>query len=290
MKIQTEMRDPMLLVGQHNRLKITRINATGAFLATDEGDVLLPGKFIPTGAEPGAEVDVFIYCDSEDRLVATTQTPRAVVGEFALLRVKDIHDAIGAFLDWGLDKDLLLPFAEQSSPVKRGEQVLVRLYLDQYGRIAASARLEKYLQPSDGSLCVGDEVHLMAYGVTDLGVKVIINNRYGGLLFRNELFDTPSRGQRLKGYVRKIRNDGKIDVTLRKGGAQEAATDREVILAALRTSDGFLPLTDKSAPEEIAGLLRLSKKSFKKAVGGLYKEGLIAMTAEGIRLLQAERT
>ena len=279
----------MLLVGHYNRLKISRINATGAFLTTDEGDVLLPGKFIPAGAEPGADIDVFIYCDSEDRLVATTQKPRAVVGEFALLRVKDTHDAIGAFLDWGLDKDLLLPFAEQPSPVDRGEQALVRLYLDQSGRIAASARLEKFLQPADGSLDVGDEVNLMAYAVTELGIKVIINNRFGGLLFRNELYDTPARGQLLKGYVRKIRNDGKIDVTLRKGGAHEARADREVVLAALKTRDGFLPLTDKSPPEEIAGLLRLSKKSFKKAVGGLYKERLIAMTTEGIRLRTNEK-
>jgi predicted RNA-binding protein (virulence factor B family) len=274
----------MLLVGQHNRLNISRINATGAFLKTEEGDVLLPGKFIPAGAEPGSDIDVFIYCDSEDRLVATTQTPRAVVGEFALLRVKDTHAAIGSFLDWGLDKDLLLPFAEQPSPVKKGEQVLVRLYLDQSGRIAASARVEKHLRSADGSLGPGDEVHLMAYAVTDLGVKVIINNKYDGLLFRNELHATPERGQRLKGYVRKIRNDGKIDVTLRRGGAQEAAADREVILAALGARGGFLPLTDKSAPEEIAGVLRLSKKSFKKAVGGLYKEGLIEMPLKGIRL------
>jgi predicted RNA-binding protein (virulence factor B family) len=276
----------MLLVGQYNRLTLSRINATGAFLATDEGDVLLPGKFIPAGAEPGMDLDVFIYCDSEDRLVATTQTPKAEVGEFALLRVTDTHDAIGAFLDWGLDKDLLLPFAEQPSPANTGEQVLVRLYLDQSGRIAASARLEKFLQSADSSLNVGDEVRLMAYGVTDLGVKVIINHRYGGLLFRTELYDTPARGQLLTGYVRKIRTDGKIDVTLRKGGAHEAMKDREIILTALKIRDGFLPLTDKSAPEEIAGALHLSKKSFKKAVGGLYKEGLIAMTAEGIRLRQ----
>jgi predicted RNA-binding protein (virulence factor B family) len=274
----------MLLVGRHNHLTISRINATGAFLATDEGDVLLPGKFIPAGAQPGMDLDVFIYCDSEDRLVATMQIPKAEVGEFALLRVTDIHDAIGAFLDWGLDKDLLLPFAEQPSPANKGEQVLVRLYLDQSGRIAASARLEKFLQPADDSLNVGDEVDLMAYGVTDLGVKVIINHRYGGLLFRTELYDTPARGHQLTGYVRKIRTDGKIDVTLRKGGAHEAMKDREIILTALRTRDGFLPLNDKSAPEEIAEALHLSKKSFKKAVGGLYKEGLIAMTAVGIRL------
>ncbi len=274
----------MPVVGQYNRLIISRINATGAFFSTDEGDLLLPGKFIPAGAEPGMEMNVFIYCDSEDRLVATTQTPKGVVGDITLLRVKDIHDNIGAFLDWGLDKDLLLPFAEQPAPLNIGEQVLVRLYLDQSGRVAASARLNKFLSPADGSLGIGDEVDLIAYAITDLGVKVVINNRHDGLLFRSELFDTPPRGKRLKGYIRKIRSDGKIDVTLRKGGAQEIGKDRELILAALQNRDGFLPLTDKSSPEEIAGILRLSKKSFKKAVGGLYKEGLVRMSAEGITL------
>jgi uncharacterized protein len=278
----------MLRVGQYNRLKISRINATGAFMETEEGDLLLPGKFIPVGAEPGMELDLFIYCDSEDRLVATTQTPKAVVGDFALLGVKDLHGDIGAFLDWGLDKDLLLPFAEQPSPVKPGEQLLVRLYLDQSGRVAASGRLNKFLQPADDALGVGDEVRLIAYAVTDLGVKVVINDRYDGLLFRSELFDTPARGGRLIGFVKKIRSDGKIDVTLRKGGIQGTEKDREIILGALRVRDGFLPLTDRSAPEEIAGILSLSKKSFKKAVGGLYKDGAIQITPEGIRLREKE--
>lgn len=276
----------MFLIGRYNTLKIARITASGAFLETGEGDVLLPGKFIPEGAEPGDSIDVFIYRDSEDRLVATVQKPRAVVGEFALLRVKDTT-RVGAFLDWGLDKDLLLPFGEQPSPVKKGEQVLVRLYLDNSGRIAASARLEKFLRPADGSLSEGDDVELQPYSFTDLGAKVVINNSYGGLLFRNELYARPVKGERLRGYVRKIRDDGKIDVTLRKGGAQEATSDREAILAALKANGGFLPLTDKSTPEAISELLRMSKKSFKKGAGGLYKEGLIDMTDEGIRIRTA---
>jgi predicted RNA-binding protein (virulence factor B family) len=273
----------MLKVGQYNRLEIARINATGAFLATREGDVLLPGKFLPAGAAPGTRINVFIYRDSEDRLVATVQTPKAVVGEFALLQVKD-NAPMGAFLDWGLDKDLLLPFGEQPAPVKKGEAVLVRLYLDNSGRIAASAKLGKFLRPADGSLAEGAEVDLLPYAFTELGAKVIINGTFDGLLFRTELYTRPGRGERLRGYVKKIRDDGKIDVTLRKGGAQEAETDRQVILAALKAHDGFLPLSDKSPPEAIAELLRLSKKSFKKGVGGLYKEGLITMTADGIRL------
>jgi predicted RNA-binding protein (virulence factor B family) len=277
------MSDTMLLIGRYNKLEIVRINASGAFLATGDGDILLPGKFIPDGAEPGSSLEVFVYRDSEDRLVATVQRPRAVVGEFALLKVKD-NTGIGAFLDWGLDKDLLLPFGEQPVTVKKGETVLVRIYLDNSGRIAASAKLEKFLRPADGSLSEGDEIELLPYAFTDLGVKVIINDTYGGLLFRNELYVKPVRGKRFRGYVKKIRNDGKIDVTLRKGGAGDAARDRETILSALKAGGGFLPVNDKSAPEAIAELLRMSKKSFKKGVGGLYKEGLIDMTDTGVRL------
>lgn len=278
-----EEMDTVLRIGRINKLTISRITASGAFLATGEADILLPGKFMPEGAEPGAEIEVFICRDSEDRLVATTRKPLAMVGEFALLRVKD-NTRVGAFLDWGLDKDLLLPFGEQPTPVKKGERVLVHVYLDNSGRIAASARLEKFLRPSDGSLSEGDEVELIPYSFSELGAKVIIDNTYGGLLFRNELYAKPSRGERLRGYVKKIRDDGKIDVTLRKGGVQEAVADRESILAALKARDGFLPLTDKSPPEAVAEMLRLSKKSFKKGVGGLYREGLIDITPEGIRL------
>jgi predicted RNA-binding protein (virulence factor B family) len=275
----------MTLVGQYSCLNIARITPSGAFLTTDEGDILLPGKFIPHGALPGTEVQVFVYLDSEDRPVATVQKPFAVVGDFALLKVKDTNAKVGSFLDWGLDKDLLLPFGEQLAPVKKGEQVLVRVYQDSTGRIAASARLDRFLKPSDGSLSEGDAVDLFIYAYSDLGAKVVINNCYGGLLFRNELYGHPKAGEKLQGYVKKIREDGKIDITLRRGGAQEARSDRDLVLAALASAtDRFLPLTDKSSPEAISGLLKLSKKSFKKAVGGLYREGLITMAADGIRL------
>lgn len=273
----------MLLIGNYNRLKIARINASGAFLSSSAGEILLPGRLVPKGAEPGAMLDVFIYVDSEDRLTATTKRPRAVVGDIAVLKVKD-NVTVGTFLDWGLEKDLLLPFGEQTAPLRRGEQVLVRVYLHTSGRIAASTKLDKFLKPADGTLFEGDEVDLQVYAFSDLGAKVIINNSFAGLLFRNELVITPSCGERLRGYVKKIREDGKIDVTLRKGGAQEAAADREIILEALKAQGGFLPLNDRSTPEAIAELLRLSKKSFKKAIGGLYKDGLIDMTADGIRL------
>lgn len=272
----------MLLIGNFNTLKISRITATGAFLSSEAGEILLPGRLVPKGAAPGNELNVFIYVDSEDRLAATTRKPLAVVGDFALLKVKD-NVTVGTFLDWGLEKDLLLPFGEQTAPLRRGEEVLVRVYLHSSDRVAASARLDKFLLPADGTLADGDMVELLIYAYSDLGAKVVINNTYGGLLFKNELFSTPNIGQRLQGYVKKIREDGKIDVTLRAGGAREAAIDREVILDALKTRNGLLPLNDKSTPEAIAGLLRMSKKSFKKAIGGLYKEGLVDMTPEGVK-------
>ena len=275
----------MSLIGQSHHLSIARITPSGAFLTTDEGDILLPGKFIPQGALPGTELEVFIYLDSEDRPVATVQKPYAQVGDFALLQVKDTNAKVGSFLDWGLDKDLLLPFGEQLAPVKKGEQVLVRVYLDTSGRIAASAKLDRFLKPADGSLIEGAGVDLFIYAYTDLGAKVVVNKRYGGLLFRDELYGKLKAGEQLRGYVKKIREDGKIDITLRKGGAQEAQSDRDFVLEALKNAvDGFLPLTDKSSPESISELLRLSKKSFKKAVGGLYREGLIQMVPDGIRL------
>ena len=255
----------------------------GAFLSSDEGEILLPGRLVPKGAEPGTPLEVFIYIDSEERLTATTRKPRAVVGDFALLKVKD-NVTVGTFLDWGLEKDLLLPFGEQTAPLRRGEDVLVYVYLHSSGRIAASTKLDRFLKPAAASLFEGQAVDLLVYACSDLGAKVVVNNSYSGLLFRNELFSTPGCGERLRGYIKKVREDGKIDVTLRMGGPQEAANDRAVILDALQARNGLLPLSDKSSPEAIAATLRMSKKSFKKAIGGLYKEGLVEITAEGVRL------
>lgn len=274
----------MLLIGNYNLLKISRITATGALMSSEAGDILLPGRLVPKGAEPGNMLNVFIYVDSEDRLTATTRKPRAVVGDFALLKVKD-NVTVGTFLDWGLEKDLLLPFGEQTAPLRRGEEVLVYVYLHGSGRVAASTRLEKFLRPADDTMmAVGKEVDLLVYAFSDLGVKVVVDNAFNGLLFRNELFSEPACGERLRGYVKKIREDGKIDVTLRMGGTREAANDRTVILEALQAHNGALPLSDKSTPEAIAVLLHMSKKSFKKGIGGLYKEGLVVITPEGVRL------
>lgn len=273
----------MLQVGNYTTLTIARVTSAGALFNTDQGDVLLPGRLVPIGAGVGTSLEVFVYVDSEERLTATTKRPRAVVGEFAVLKVKEAT-TVGSFLDWGLEKDLLLPFGEQLEPVRRGDQVLVYVFLHSSGRIAASARLDRFLTPADDSLAEGAAVDLLVYACTDLGAKVVVNNRFNGLLYASELPLKPSLGERLRGFVKKIRDDGKIDVTLRRGGVLDAVADREAVLAALRAQGGFLPLTDKSPPDAIARTLRLSKKSFKKAIGGLYKERLILVQPDGIRL------
>jgi predicted RNA-binding protein (virulence factor B family) len=272
----------MLQIGNYNKLEITRITASGAVFKTDEGDVLLPLRLVPESAEVGTFLDVFVYVDSDDRLTGTTRRPRAVVGDFAILKVLETT-TVGSFLDWGLEKDLLLPFGEQTESVRRGDQVLVRVYLHSTGRIAATAKLEKFIKPVDESLSEGAEVELLVYALTDLGAKVLINKSFGGLVFGTEFITKPKCGERLRGYVKKIREDGKVDVTLRQGGAQEAEKDRKIILEALAANNGLIPLTDKSSPDAIANLLRISKKSFKKAVGGLYKEGAISIEPTGIR-------
>jgi uncharacterized protein len=284
-----EQGEIMLHIGNYNKLAIDYITASGAVFKSEEGDVLLPLRLLPDGTEAGTVLDVFVYVDSDGRLTATTRKPRAVVGEFALLKVKEAT-TVGSFLDWGLEKDLLLPFGEQNEPVRRGDQVLVRVFLHSSGRIAASAKLDKFITPVDDTLSEGAEVDLLVYACTDLGAKVLINNSFGGLIFNTEFVVKPTCGERLRGFVKKIRDDGKVDVTLRKGGALEAADDREIILAALTAHNGFLPLTDKSSPESIAQLLRLSKKSFKKAVGGLYKEGRVTITPDGLRLRSEQTT
>jgi len=273
----------MLEIGKYNQLEVKKISSFGAYLASEAGEILLPQKYAPDGLKPGDVVKVFIYLDSDDRLIATSQIPKAQVGEFAVLEVKD-NSPIGAFLDWGLEKDLFVPFSEQPVPMKKREKYLVRLYLDRSERIAASAKIGKFLEAELISLKVGEEVDLMIYEFTDLGAKVIINGLYAGLLFRNELYGKPVPGTRLKGYVNKIREDKKIDVTLRRSGYSGIDVSKERIMKTLEASDGFLPLSDKSSPELIGEVLKMSKKTFKKAIGSLYKDGFIELTEESIKL------
>lgn len=273
----------MLEIGKYNRLEVKKLSAIGAYLASEEGEILLPNKYVPPGLHHGEHLKVFVYLDSEDRLIATTLEPKAQVGEFALLEVKDVSH-VGAFLDWGLEKDLFVPFREQPRPMQKGEKHLVRVYLDQSGRIAASARLARFLEQSPAGLKEGQQVELTFYEFGDLGAKVVINGRYDGLLFKSELFGSYEPGDTVPGYIAKIRTDGKIDVSLRKAGKQDAGGGRETLLRILNERGGFLPVGDKSPPELIAEMFRMSKKSFKTLIGNLYREGVIEITKDGIRL------
>jgi uncharacterized protein len=273
----------MLEPGKYNQLEVLRLSPSGAHLAAETEEVLLPKQYVPAGLKPGDAVRVFVYRNADDRLIATTLTPRAQAGEFAVLQVKDTG-RFGAFLEVGLEKELFVPFSEQTVSMKKGEGYVVRLYLDKSGRLAASAKIGQFLETGEIPLKFGEEVDLTIYDFTDLGAKVIINDRYAGLLFKNELYDKPALGARLKGYVIKIRDDKKIDVTLRKSGDHAMDRSKEMILNTLTSSGGLLPLGDKSPAELIGDLLKMSKKSFKKAIGSLYKEGIIELTEDGIKL------
>jgi uncharacterized protein len=273
----------MLEIGRRNELEVKRLSEIGAYLTTEQGDILLPKKYLPVGVRPGDRVKVFVYLDSEDRLVATTLEPKGEVGDIVMMQVKDTG-SVGAFLDWGLEKDLLVPFSEQPRPMHKGEKHLVRVYLDRSDRIAASAKIGRFLEKSRINLKVGEEVRLMFYEFTDLGAKVVINGRYAGLLYKDELFGNYEIGAVEKGYVKKLRDDGKIDVTLRKGGAQDISGGRESFLRVLGERGGFLPVGDKSSPEVIYELFRMSKKTFKTIIGNLYKQGIIEITKDGVRM------
>ncbi|KIH78076.1 hypothetical protein SAMN05660860_02236 [Geoalkalibacter ferrihydriticus] len=277
----------MIELGRINVLKIRTIDENGAWFESDQVRILLPAREVPAAATPGAELAVFVYLNSEGLPVATLKHPKAQVGEFALLQVSQVTKH-GAFLDWGLDKELLVPYSEQPERMRAGRKYLVKVCLDDRSRVVATARVDKCLDEAPADLQIGDEVDALLWDFTDLGVKVIINDLFSGLLYRDEIRGGMKRGQRLKAYVRNIRDDGKVDVTLRRGGAQGAREDRDILLEAL-TRQGFLPLHDQSSPQDIRQSLGMSKKAFKKAVGGLYKEGLVELAAEGVRLKEPPR-
>ncbi len=236
--------------------------------------------------KPGGKVTVFIYRDSEGRTVATTLTPKINLHEFALLKVSAVT-GVGAFLDWGLEKDLMVPFREQKQKMEEGRWYIVYLDLDQKtDRLFASNRVERYLQNDELVVKEGDEVDLVVQQKTDLGYAVIIKHKHKGLIFDNEVFKEIRVGDRLKGYVKNIRDDNKIDVSLQALGYRGANdANSELILTKLKEYDGFIPLTDKSTPEEISIQFGISKKAFKKSLGALYKQRLIEIQATGIRLL-----
>ena len=275
----------MISIGKINQLTVDRILTPGAFLVDEEGnDVLLPNKYIPKKTQVGYVIEVFVYNDSEDRIVATTLTPLLQLNEFGCLKVKDVNN-IGAFMDWGLEKDLLVPFRQQHGRLNIGQWCLVYMYTDQLtNRLAATAKVEKYFEKEDIELELDQEVDLLIAKSTELGINVVINNRYGGMIFKNQVYQDLLMGDRIKGYVYNIRTDGKIDVTLRKKGFERLEEGAENILNELNESDGFIALTDNSSPEEIQSLLQMSKKNFKKSIGILYKNKQIVLKNDGVYL------
>ncbi|MDX2493472.1 MAG: S1-like domain-containing RNA-binding protein [Desulfuromusa sp.] len=273
----------MLLPGYRYELKIQDITPKGVWLAAQEQQIFLPRSECPEEINPEESIEVFLYLDRDNKPKVTTRMPLAQVGEFALLKVQSIGPH-GAFLDWGLEKDLLAPYSEQAQKMEEGRRYLVHICHDNDNRPIASSRLEKFLVKENRDLSEGEEVELLIWAFTDLGAKVIVNNYYEALLYKDELPPALKRGEYHLGYVLRIRADHRIDVTLRRPGAAGIKDAREIILQALK-NDGFLPLHDQSPPELIRNQLGLSKKVFKKAVGGLYKDGLVELGDQGIKLI-----
>lgn len=276
----------MLNIGNYNTLKIIKILSFGAYLDGGEGkEILLPTRYVPNGAQVGDEVEVFIYHDNEGRLIATTLHPKAVVGEFAFMQVKSVNTT-GAFLDWGLMKDLLVPYKEQKLTMREGKWYLVYVRLDHVtGRVMASARIEKFLNNIPPKYEFNQEVSLLVADDTEIGYKVIVNNLHWGMVYHNQVFQRLEKGEHLKGYVKEIREDDKLDISLTPLGYQKVDGIAQTILQALQMQNGFLPVHDKSDPEVIYSLFRCSKKAFKQAIGALYRQHRIALEPDGIRLI-----
>lgn len=275
----------MLEIGRIQSLKIEKLDESGAWFKAGPHRILLPVEEVPAATAVGARLEVFLYRRGDGEMVATLRRPKAQEGEFALLKVRQVAKP-GAFLDWGMEKDLLVPYSEQPEPMKAGRSYIVKVCVDSLGRMVGTGRIDRCLETEPVDLKEGEEVRAMIWEFTDLGAKVIINDLYGGLVYQDELPPGLKRGDRLRTYVRKIREDNKIDLSLRKSGPEGVEDAKTVILEALRKQGGFLPLHDQSSPEELKKALGLSKKSFKKAVGGLYKAGQVELTEAGIRLLK----
>jgi hypothetical protein len=273
-------------LGKFNRLEIVKEVDFGLYLdGGDDGEILLPARYVPYSYEIGQMIDVFIYLDNEERLVATTLKPYVQVGEFAYLQVSWVNQ-YGAFLDWGLMKDLFCPFREQRRKMEVGRSYLIHTHVDEDSfRIVASAKVEKFLSTETPPYAPDDEVELLVWQHTNLGYKVIIDNKYQGLVYDNQIFRPLEIGDRLKGYITQVREDGKVDVALQKKGRQQTLDFADTLLNYMERNGGRCYLHDKSPAEEIYERFKVSKKVFKKAVGDLYKRRLIEITDHGLELV-----
>ena len=275
----------MVKIGKNNTLRVVKIVDFGVYLDGGEyGEILMPKKYVPDNVAEGEEVEAFVYFDSDDRIVATTERPLIEVGEFGLLTAVSIAK-FGAFMDWGLVKDLLVPLSEQQAPIRKGDKCIVYAYFDRVSkRIVGSTKLNKYLGNKIPKYEEGETVDLLAVQETDLGFKVIVDNLYWGLIYHNDLFDPVQPGDRFAGYVKAVRDDGKIDVTIRGKGGDRVFALVDRISGYLADNGGRMPLTDSSAPEDIKAVFQCSKKDFKKALGFLYKRGRIDINENSVVL------
>jgi predicted RNA-binding protein (virulence factor B family) len=280
----------MAQIGKRNLLTIVRSSAPGLYLdGGSHGEILLPGRYIPTGATVGGKVDVFVYRDSEDRLVATTEKPLAVVGEFVCLQVAGVNPRIGVFLNWGLEKDLLLPIREMNGPLNPGDWEVVQVVLDtQTDRLIASARVNRRLDLTPPHYHEGESVKLIVASKSPLGYNLIVNHAHRGLIYHTDVPGMLKVGQQVEGYVRSIRQDGKLDIALGQSGYRRIGAMSDKVIEVLTARGGRLPYHDNSMPEEIRDVFGMSKKAFKQAIGTLFKERRIYIEPDGIRLVEPE--
>jgi uncharacterized protein len=278
----------MLQIGKRQTLRVLEKGAYGLILdGLNRGRLVLSLRDSPENLSPGDDIEVFIYLDSEGDPVPTTQQPAAELDEVVWLEVVTVNN-LGAFVDWGLSKDLFIPFAEQQHKLNQGRKTLVKVYLDNQGRLTGSTRIDHWIKDDSEGFSVGEKVHLTIADKTELGFKAIVNHRFWGLLYSNELYQSVRKGQRVDGYIKRVRDDGRLDLSLQKPGFSKDKIQRvsDEILAALGNNDGFLPMTDKSPPPEIYAAFGVSKKVFKQAVGALYKQRQITLEKNGIRLIE----
>lgn len=278
----------MLAIGKYNDLVVDSRVEFGLYLNSEKGRILLPQKYVAKGVKIGDILKVFIYTDSEDRLVATTLEPNGILGDFVFLKAKDIA-SFGTFMDWGLEKDLLVPKSEQQDKMVPGEKYLVKICFDEttnrvYGTTKIAANCDKNIH----DLKQGQKVDLLIHSFTKIGLMAVVNNRYYGMLYTNELFQDLTVGDACSGYIMRLREDKKIDLTLKEPGYRSVKDSRDFIVKILKEAGGFIPCHDKSSPEEIKQIFSMSKKEFKRAVGSLFKKGVLDLLENGIRLHQDE--
>ncbi|MGL4854538.1 MAG: CvfB family protein [Lentisphaeria bacterium] len=274
----------MLKIGNFNTLTVSRFSPHGAYLNSSEGEILMPNIYLPPNIAEGDKIKVFVYTDSEDRLVATTETPLATVDSFACLEVIDVN-SYGAFLDWGVAKNLFVPFREQKNVLNIGDRIVVYIYLDEdTDRPVATTKIGRFINECDMYLKENDEVIVLVYGTNDVGYKVIVDQNFIGIIYFNECFQKLSIGEKLVAYVNKIRENDRIDLSLRRTGFQGMIEAKAEITEALKNANGSLPFTSKSSANDIENHFFMSKKLFKKAIGMLYKERVITITESSIEL------